>query len=674
MANLSITTVCNRHCSYCFAGLSSSGQHMRRGDFSSALDLLERSGIMEARLLGGEPTLHPEFPALVAEALARGFHLQVFSNGLMPESSLACLLDAPPDRCAVLLNIHRAEDQAPDARARVWQSAARLGRLATVGINIYRTGMDLGFAFEWIEGCGLTRWLRLGLAHPRFGGGNQHLAPKHYPVVGRELTALALLANARGVRLDLDCGFVPCMFPPEFFDISGIGASEVGVRCGPLPDVLPDLSAISCYALAPIHRVALAAAETTGELREQLSAALRPARETGIYKECAACAWRSQGACNGGCLSAAMARTRSTPPPVRLPLSPTDQAPAPASNNTSARWVLPYIDQPPEFWHKLADSHGEQVKAIYFPLPSGLLGTGRPRQSERHLGGLLRQERLGKHVLLNPVKPRRPIAEIGQAVVDEVAALVEECGITGATLTDPHLAALLRQRLPTLELTASTLMEVMEARQAAALRGLFDVLVPASGILHRVLGERDTLRDLQAAFGGKLRLLLNEGCLPGCEFRRQHFEEMSDGRPWPRSLCAPTLLVEPWRRLTGAWILPQHLHLLDGCHHEYKLAGRITLSDPHLYQMVCDAYLNRIALWPHQIGAGPASVLRPVILREEFYHYLLGCGGQCGSCRLCLRAAQGAHPGGRNARSTEARASWSDPSRVCPPASMGESA
>jgi hypothetical protein len=639
MANLSITTLCNRRCGYCFAGLSSCGQFMRRKDFTTALDLLEASGITEARLLGGEPTLHPEFPALVAEALARGFTLRVFSNGLMPERALASLLEVPAERCGVLLNIHRAEDQTPEEYTRTRLTATRLGLRANAGINIYRPGMDLGFVFGWIEECGLAPLVRLGLAHPRFGGGNDYLAPKHYPVVGRELTAFAREANARDVRLDPDCGFVPCMFPPEFFEITGISAHEIGIRCGPVPDILPDLSAISCYSLAPIYRLPVSGTQSIGETRDRFITALNPSRHTGIYQDCGACQWRATGACTGGCQSAALRRTRATTPPVRLAATTSDSSPTNGRRSEQAQWTLPYIDQPAEFWRELAADHGSRVKAVYFPPPSGLLGTGRPRQPEQHLTDFLRQEDLPKHVLLNPVKPRAPIREIGQAVVDEVAALAEEFGVAGATVTDPHLAELLRRRLPSLELTASTLMEVAEPEQAAALRGLFDVLVPASGILHRVLGERNILRELQAAFGGKLRLLLNEGCLPNCRFRKQHFEEMADGRAWPQSLCAPSLETAKWRRLTGGWVLPQLLHWLDGFGLEYKLAGRVTLANPVNYRRVCDAYLTRTALWPHQIGAGPASMLEPLAMREEFLRFLLGCGGSCGTCRLCERAA-----------------------------------
>jgi molybdenum cofactor biosynthesis enzyme MoaA len=122
MANLSVTRGCNRNCSYCFArdAFASPGQSaafISRRDFLRALDFLERSGIDQARLLGGEPTLHPEFPYLVDRVLERGRRLLVFSNGLMPEAALRRLEHTPVDRVAVLINVNAPGNWQPQEQA-----------------------------------------------------------------------------------------------------------------------------------------------------------------------------------------------------------------------------------------------------------------------------------------------------------------------------------------------------------------------------------------------------------------------------------------------------------------------------------------------------------------------------------------------------------------------------
>ena len=86
MANLCITSLCNRSCSrYCFAGLNvmrrpDQAAHMDWTVFCTALDFIQRSTIDSVRILGGEPTLHPQFERMVEEVFSRGLKLTLFSN------------------------------------------------------------------------------------------------------------------------------------------------------------------------------------------------------------------------------------------------------------------------------------------------------------------------------------------------------------------------------------------------------------------------------------------------------------------------------------------------------------------------------------------------------------------------------------------------------------------
>jgi hypothetical protein len=147
--------------------------------------------------------------------------------------------------------------------------------------------------------------------------------------------------------------------------------------------------------------------------------------------------------------------------------------------------------------------------------------------------------------------------------------------------------------------------------------------------------DLDALEALRAAFPGRIRLIVNEACLPGCPYRVQHFHEMGAGFARPESLCGELLAREPWMRLTGAWVLPQHLHLFDAVADEWKLAGRVTLRDAPTYRKVLGAYIHRWPLAPHEIGGGPASPLEPIEIDESFYARTLRCGHRCHECGEC---------------------------------------
>jgi hypothetical protein len=87
--------------------------------------------------------------------------------------------------------------------------------------------------------------------------------------------------------------------------------------------------------------------------------------------------------------------------------------------------------------------------------------------------------------------------------------------------------------------------------------------------------------------------------------------------------------------MTGGWILPQHLHFYDGVYDSLKLAGRVTLKDPHRYERVLAAYVQRTPLQPADIGGGPASILAPVDIPDTLFETILNCGKDCHRCSLC---------------------------------------
>ncbi|MEK7407751.1 MAG: radical SAM protein [Acidobacteriota bacterium] len=303
MANISITTVCHRDCGYCFARDAWNGavRHMTIEDYQRALDFLARSGIDQARLLGGEPTLNPHFPRMVDLALARGLRVLVFTGGLMPEAALQRLEQAPADRVAVLVNVNG--DEPGQAHA-----LQRLGRRAVLGFNIHTPAFEPDFLLDLIRQHGLTPSIRFGLAHPSVDGSNRFLHPRHYAAAGERLARFAERARAAGIGLELDCGFVPCMFPPEAWEWIGPGAG-----CAPIPDILPDLTLVACYPLAALGREPLENGRGAGDVRGRFDALFAVYRPAGVFRACSGCALRESGRCEGGCLAAAMLRLRRGP-------------------------------------------------------------------------------------------------------------------------------------------------------------------------------------------------------------------------------------------------------------------------------------------------------------------------------------------------------------------------
>lgn len=316
MANISIHTRCNRECDYCFARESlDAAEEMPAsisfGLFDRILDFLERSRIEEVRLLGGEPTLHPRFPGLVERAAGRGFNLLVFSNGLIPDAALQCLSELPADRVRVLINAAEPRHSDRHTVERQQNTMSVLGSRTMLGVNVYKPDLGLAYLLDYIQNFHLVKRIRLGLAHPVFTGHNRFLHPRYYSAVGKTIAGFAREAEGMNVTLEFDCGFVPCMFPSDFFRAKN-GLSNVGMRCNPILDILPDGSVISCYPLCSVHQEALPATRNADWLREKFENALLPYRVLSVFKECADCPLKDRGYCLGGCLAASMRRLRSS--------------------------------------------------------------------------------------------------------------------------------------------------------------------------------------------------------------------------------------------------------------------------------------------------------------------------------------------------------------------------
>lgn len=294
-------------------------------------------------------------------------------------------------------------------------------------------------------------------------------------------------------------------------------------------------------------------------------------------------------------------------------------------------WTIPYIDQPASFWHDLAERFGPHIKEVYFPISSQLIGSGRSPQPDTHTIPFLQEAPLSKSVLVNPIALPGPVEVVGPTVVAELKRLHEMYGVQSVVVTNLALARLIREKLPLFSITASVLMGIHSPAQALIVKECINVIVPDN----RLVRDLNGLKRLRDSFSGQIRLMVNEACIPGCLYRTQHFFEMGYGDWFPQSLCSPMLEEHPWLRLTGAWILPRHLHFYDGLYDGLKLAGRVTLRDPQRYFQVLGAYIQRADILPCDIGGGPASVLEPITIPGDLFEYTLTCNKDCSACSIC---------------------------------------
>jgi sulfatase maturation enzyme AslB (radical SAM superfamily) len=318
-----LTETCNKSCSYCFAQEHLQGDDprwMREQTWIDYLDLLNRSGQREARLVGGEPTLHPEFSRFVDLARERDHKLVVFSNGLMPERALQALARLPESQCLVIMNCHEPVDRNRGELQRQREVIQALPQRVALGYNIHRLPFSMDFLLELYTELPLIDVLRVGLALPIVGGANVRLAPHQYPIAGAQLGRFARKATSIGLRLELDCGFVRCMFDVEASDALVANGASWGSHCAPILDVSDTGMVSHCFALGTTGETPLES-KSSAELVQHFQQTLSGIRSAGIYPECADCRFRARGECTAGCLAHVKPRFRHTPFTFTVPAS-----------------------------------------------------------------------------------------------------------------------------------------------------------------------------------------------------------------------------------------------------------------------------------------------------------------------------------------------------------------
>lgn len=159
---LQITRQCNLQCEYCFIKASEKLPHVPTPALMKMAETLGKQGLMEVRLTGGEPTLHPDFMSIVRKFHSENIYVSVATHGVwsaeireflssIPNIWIVCSLDGdreaherfrPGTFDAILCNLKYLKKKNPSARLRLTTVLTRhnLGQIHALGA----IGRDVG--------------------------------------------------------------------------------------------------------------------------------------------------------------------------------------------------------------------------------------------------------------------------------------------------------------------------------------------------------------------------------------------------------------------------------------------------------------------------------------------------------------------------------------------------
>lgn len=314
--NILLTSKCNRKCSYCFAQerISYSTENLPAKEtplfispenFQTAIEFASKNNIPSVGILGGEPSMHPQFVEFLHAAWELQLHTRIFTNGLWRDTDIAALETLSGDlknKISIVVNVNGPTRTRAAEQAMQENLLRRLHSLCSLSFNISRADFDPFFLPEMISTYGIRTHIRLGIAQPLAALDNEHIDISEYRTMVPTLLELAERCDEKNIGLGFDCGFIYCMFTEEELGKLIFSGARFKSSCGPAVDVGTDLSAWACFPLSTFATGALLSEfenhdALVGSFRKQFGALF----DAGSLPECISCRYRKRNQCSGGC-------------------------------------------------------------------------------------------------------------------------------------------------------------------------------------------------------------------------------------------------------------------------------------------------------------------------------------------------------------------------------------
>jgi MoaA/NifB/PqqE/SkfB family radical SAM enzyme len=305
MANILLTDYCNQNCPYCFAKKMMDGgkNHISVENFKKAVDYLEANHVGRIGLIGGEPTLHPEFFRLLDYVMEKDLQVQLFTNGIMNKKTSAGLSGYDPDKVIILLNLNDGNSYSPRQVSSIEAALGGLNERIVLGYTICSADFSLEFHRDMVLRYDLVKKVRIGLASPIVGAEAENLYFRDdSSSLGQAIMDNVEELEKHDILVNFDCGFYMCMFTTEQLGV--LAQKSVGFRsvCEPIIDIDMNLDTHYCFPFTNILKKNISDFPDIRDLRKYYASKLKTMKIFGNGGECLNCKYLNRGQCNGWCL------------------------------------------------------------------------------------------------------------------------------------------------------------------------------------------------------------------------------------------------------------------------------------------------------------------------------------------------------------------------------------
>ena len=307
--NLILTTDCQRKCSYCFAKDNQNNpMQFTMDNLVKTMHWLEQEKHILDRiaLLGGEPTIHPQFIEFLEYLLPKKLGILVFTNAMVEDVDIYNKIvgvavknrvrDFP--QLGFCVNINESKYRTDKEEILQTLFFKKLGKVSMLSFNIFEETFDPYFLIEKINEYSLIKSIRLGIAAP-LGNRNNYLKIESFPKISKKIVNFMKEVAKQNIFIGFDCGFTRCMFSEEDIqDIKNLN-NNITFDCGPSIDIYPNLEISSCYPMSVVLREKMENYESPTHLFSYWQSKFNNYKP--IYDKCETCNYFLDLICNGGC-------------------------------------------------------------------------------------------------------------------------------------------------------------------------------------------------------------------------------------------------------------------------------------------------------------------------------------------------------------------------------------
>lgn len=305
--NLMLNNYCNLKCSYCFAQEtmhSANAKNISKENYIKYLDWVKKQNDnfdKEVRMIGGEPTLHPEIKDFIDIAISYGCFrdILIFTNLTFNHEFAEMLVEKNKQIPIHLLpNINSLDLLIPTLRDNILYNldflSMNLPTFDRLSINLYSPNQNLTM---WEKLCAEynIQSIRFSIVVPNYEIPKDFNATEYFHSFQPVLKQLIDFKKNYGIEVENDCNPLPlCAFDSDFIQyVLKIDPSFFlkGGNCShAVMDVTTDLKVINCFGLGTIKDRNLEDFDTVDDLLEELEKDRKAIYQHYITKkECLSC-------------------------------------------------------------------------------------------------------------------------------------------------------------------------------------------------------------------------------------------------------------------------------------------------------------------------------------------------------------------------------------------------